>query len=371
MLKAEVTPARLIRPLVSCPHGDKCHRLRRRSRGHAVPGLRGSGRRPHERATHRWLRWTRERRLRRHHRRRTHYRCWSDGAGQSPSGGASAGPDRTHGASRARGHARPLVLPDGLEGGRPGCGQLCDALPGERRDDHPHRRRARPRRRSPHQAPHRCRPPAGTHNPRVVALSLRDCERHPTRNDPPGKSLDGPTRERPRSRLTSPCAARNSSAAIRAAHERGLKVTGHLCAVGFQEAIGLGIDNLEHGLLVDTEFFSGKQPNQCPGQSETLGELQSIRYLGPSRPAAHLGARETRSGHYVHTGDLRDLHRPRAARSPHARRPRAQPAEQLSRRAGKARRSQCARHGRVEPAIDFAATSSRRQSGRRTSAASR
>ena len=65
-------------------------------------------------------------------------------------------------------------------------------------------------------------------------------------------------------------------AAIRAAHERGLKVTGHLCAVGFQEAIGLGIDNLEHGLLVDTEFFSGKQPNQCPGQSETLGELQAI-----------------------------------------------------------------------------------------------
>jgi imidazolonepropionase-like amidohydrolase len=71
-------------------------------------------------------------------------------------------------------------------------------------------------------------------------------------------------------------------AVIRAAHERGLKVTGHLCAVGFQEAIGLGIDNLEHGLLVDTEFFSGKQPNRCPGQAETLGELQSIDISGPA-----------------------------------------------------------------------------------------
>jgi len=71
-------------------------------------------------------------------------------------------------------------------------------------------------------------------------------------------------------------------AAIRAAHERGLKVTGHLCAVGFQEAIGLGIDNLEHGLLVDTEFYSGKQPDQCPAQSATLGELQSLDIASPA-----------------------------------------------------------------------------------------
>ena len=71
-------------------------------------------------------------------------------------------------------------------------------------------------------------------------------------------------------------------AAIEAAHQRGLKVTGHLCAVGFREAVELGIDNLEHGLLVDTEFFSGKQPDQCPGQSETLGELQSLDIAGPA-----------------------------------------------------------------------------------------
>lgn len=53
-------------------------------------------------------------------------------------------------------------------------------------------------------------------------------------------------------------------AAILEAHARGLKITGHLCAVGFKEAADLGIDNLEHGLLVDTEFYSQKQPDVCP-----------------------------------------------------------------------------------------------------------
>ena len=54
------------------------------------------------------------------------------------------------------------------------------------------------------------------------------------------------------------------SAAIAAAHKRGFKVTGHLCSIGFREAAALGIDDLEHGLLVDTEFFPEKKPGQCP-----------------------------------------------------------------------------------------------------------
>jgi imidazolonepropionase-like amidohydrolase len=53
-------------------------------------------------------------------------------------------------------------------------------------------------------------------------------------------------------------------AAIKEAHARGLKITGHLCSIGFRQAADLGIDNLEHGLMVDTEFFSRKQPNTCP-----------------------------------------------------------------------------------------------------------
>src|SRR3954471_10477647 len=57
-------------------------------------------------------------------------------------------------------------------------------------------------------------------------------------------------------------------AAIEAAHKRGAKVTGHLCAVHFREAADLGIDDLEHGLFVDTEFLPGKKPDVCSDEPE-------------------------------------------------------------------------------------------------------
>jgi len=53
-------------------------------------------------------------------------------------------------------------------------------------------------------------------------------------------------------------------AAIREAHKRGIKVTGHLCSVSFREAVALGIDNLEHGFLTASDFEAGKQPDVCP-----------------------------------------------------------------------------------------------------------
>ena len=65
-------------------------------------------------------------------------------------------------------------------------------------------------------------------------------------------------------------------AAIDAAHKRRLKVTAHLCSIGFTEAARLGIDDLEHGLLVDTEFFAGKKPDQCPNAREAIAELSKI-----------------------------------------------------------------------------------------------
>jgi imidazolonepropionase-like amidohydrolase len=56
-------------------------------------------------------------------------------------------------------------------------------------------------------------------------------------------------------------------AAIDEAHKRGLKATGHLCSVSFREAVALGIDNLEHGLLTNTDYLQGKEPDQCPGNN--------------------------------------------------------------------------------------------------------
>jgi hypothetical protein len=83
------------------------------------------------------------------------------------------------------------------------------------------------------------------------------------------------------------------SAAIAAAHARGAKVTGHLCSIGFTEAADLGIDNLEHGLFVDTEFSAGKQPDVCPDTNAAVAHLATLRVDGPEISAliAHLVAK--------------------------------------------------------------------------------
>lgn len=70
-------------------------------------------------------------------------------------------------------------------------------------------------------------------------------------------------------------------AAIDAAHARGLKITGHLCSVGFREAAAMGIDNLEHGLLVDTEFYPGKKPGVCPMEGLAVKALAKMDVEGP------------------------------------------------------------------------------------------
>jgi imidazolonepropionase-like amidohydrolase len=71
-------------------------------------------------------------------------------------------------------------------------------------------------------------------------------------------------------------------AAIDHAHAHGLKITGHLCSIGFRQAAALGIDNLEHGLAVDTEFFPGKKPDECPGFLPNLTYVQNkVDVQGP------------------------------------------------------------------------------------------
>ena len=60
-------------------------------------------------------------------------------------------------------------------------------------------------------------------------------------------------------------------AAIKEAHKRGVKVTGHLCSVSFREAVALGIDNLEHGMLTASDFAGSKQADVCP--IEQVGEM--------------------------------------------------------------------------------------------------
>jgi imidazolonepropionase-like amidohydrolase len=68
-------------------------------------------------------------------------------------------------------------------------------------------------------------------------------------------------------------------AAIDEAHKRGMKATGHLCSVSFREAVELGIDNLEHGMLTASDFSSGKTPDACP--TNFMAGLAQANPTGP------------------------------------------------------------------------------------------
>jgi enamidase len=65
-------------------------------------------------------------------------------------------------------------------------------------------------------------------------------------------------------------------AAIEEAHKRRMKVTGHLCSVTYREAAALGIDNLEHGFFVATDFVTDKKPDECPGQGAGQTALGAV-----------------------------------------------------------------------------------------------
>jgi len=74
-------------------------------------------------------------------------------------------------------------------------------------------------------------------------------------------------------------------AAIDEAHAKGLKVTGHLCAVTYREAADMGIDQLEHGFSVSTDFAPNKKENACPLGAPPIASADSpkvkalIQYL--------------------------------------------------------------------------------------------
>src|SRR5437867_27966 len=66
------------------------------------------------------------------------------------------------------------------------------------------------------------------------------------------------------------------AAAVAEAHRRGLRITGHLCSVTYREAAELGIDDLEHGFFVATDFVKDKQPDLCPGQNVGMTALGTV-----------------------------------------------------------------------------------------------
>ena len=71
-------------------------------------------------------------------------------------------------------------------------------------------------------------------------------------------------------------------AAVEEAHKRGMKVTGHLCSVGFKEAAEIGIDDLEHGIFPDSEFVPNKQPDLCPAGGAVNQALAALDINNPA-----------------------------------------------------------------------------------------
>jgi imidazolonepropionase-like amidohydrolase len=77
-------------------------------------------------------------------------------------------------------------------------------------------------------------------------------------------------------------------AGIEEAHKLGMKVTGHLCSVGYIEAAEMGIDDLEHGPYgaPDGELYSKKKPGVClddfSGYFGMLAEI--IKTIDPDGP---------------------------------------------------------------------------------------
>ncbi len=70
-------------------------------------------------------------------------------------------------------------------------------------------------------------------------------------------------------------------AVVREAHQRGLKVTGHIGTITYREAAEGGIDNLEHGFMVSSDFLPGKKINEV----DVAAARRSLAALEINSPA--------------------------------------------------------------------------------------
>jgi cytosine/adenosine deaminase-related metal-dependent hydrolase len=79
-------------------------------------------------------------------------------------------------------------------------------------------------------------------------------------------------------------------AAIEAAHRNGARFTGHLCSVSYREAVALGMDNLEHGYIANSDFIVERTPGRCPPNSYGQLATAPIDSATIVRVAAELAA---------------------------------------------------------------------------------
>lgn len=120
------------------------------------------------------------------------------------------------------------------------------------------------------------------------------------------------------------------SAAIREAHRHGMKITGHLCSVGYEEAARLGIDNLEHGPFAAPD--GGLDPEREAGHCRHAGAqaaagsglvlVHNVRDVAVDSPAVQHLIRTLVDRHVAITSTLAVLEggdRPDLEATPHLR----------------------------------------------------
>jgi imidazolonepropionase-like amidohydrolase len=78
-------------------------------------------------------------------------------------------------------------------------------------------------------------------------------------------------------------------AAIDEAHRHGMKLTGHICSVGYEQAVRLGIDNLEHGPFAapDGDLDEARVPGFCRQALPATGSVLRaiVQHVEPDAPA--------------------------------------------------------------------------------------
>ncbi len=72
------------------------------------------------------------------------------------------------------------------------------------------------------------------------------------------------------------------AAVVAAAHARHAKVTAHLCSITYREAVDMGIDNLEHGFMVASDFVPGKKLDDCPAGNAVSKSLDQLAQDDPA-----------------------------------------------------------------------------------------
>ena len=93
-----------------------------------------------------------------------------------------------------------------------------------------------------------------------------------------------------------------AKAIISAAHARGMRVLAHLCSIGFTKAAEMGVDSIEHGLEVDSEFMPGFHEGVCPTDHAAL--MKSIAGLDMAGPRAQATIRSMIAHHVALSSTL-------------------------------------------------------------------